>query len=50
MVKGLGKGIGAYFREEAVHNEDMVQQIAFQRLLQIHFSHVKYLKKQPLKN
>jgi ParB family chromosome partitioning protein len=33
MAKGLGKGIGAIFREEAVHNEDMVQQIALSKLV-----------------
>lgn len=34
MVKGLGKGIGAIFREDAVHNEDQVQQISITRLIE----------------
>lgn len=33
MVKGLGKGIDALFREEAVHKEDQVQQIAIARMI-----------------
>ena len=33
MVKGLGKGIDALFREEAVHKEDQVQQIAVARMI-----------------
>lgn len=33
MVKGLGKGIDALFREEAVHKEDQVQQIAVTKIL-----------------
>ncbi|MCH7323472.1 ParB/RepB/Spo0J family partition protein [Solibacillus sp. MA9] len=33
MVKGLGKGIDALFREEAVHKEDQVQQIAIAKIL-----------------
>ena len=33
MVKGLGKGIDALFREEAVHKEDQVQQIAMTKIL-----------------
>lgn len=33
MVKGLGKGIDALFREEAVHKEDQVQQIAVGKIL-----------------
>ena len=33
MVKGLGKGIDALFREEAVHKEDQVQQIAVAKIL-----------------
>ena len=33
MVKGLGKGIDALFREEAVHKEDQVQQIAIVKIL-----------------
>jgi ParB family transcriptional regulator, chromosome partitioning protein len=33
MVKGLGKGIDALFREEAVHKEDQVQQIAITKIL-----------------
>lgn len=34
MVKGLGKGIDALFREEAVHMEDQVQQIALTKILE----------------
>lgn len=34
MVKGLGKGIDALFREEAVHMEDQVQQINLARILE----------------
>ncbi|MEK4427586.1 ParB/RepB/Spo0J family partition protein [Solibacillus sp. FSL K6-1523] len=34
MVKGLGKGIDALFREEAVHMEDQVQQIALMKILE----------------
>ncbi|MER1958646.1 MAG: ParB/RepB/Spo0J family partition protein [Solibacillus sp.] len=33
MVRGLGKGIDALFREEAVHQEDQVQQIAVARMI-----------------
>lgn len=33
MVRGLGKGIDALFREEAVHKEDQVQQIAVAKIL-----------------
>lgn len=33
MVKGLGKGIDALFREEAVHKEDQIQQIAVAKIL-----------------
>ncbi|MGN7477739.1 ParB/RepB/Spo0J family partition protein [Solibacillus silvestris] len=33
MVKGLGKGIDALFREEAVHKEDQVQQVAVAKIL-----------------
>lgn len=33
MVKGLGKGIDALFREEAVHKEDQVQQIAVAKII-----------------
>lgn len=33
MVRGLGKGIDALFREEAVHKEDQVQQIAMAKIL-----------------
>lgn len=33
MVKGLGKGIDALFREESVHKEDQVQQIAMAKIL-----------------
>lgn len=33
MVRGLGKGIDALFREEAVHKEDQVQQIAIAKIL-----------------
>lgn len=33
MVKGLGKGIDALFREEAVHKEDQVQQIAITKII-----------------
>ena len=32
MVRGLGKGIDALFREEAVHKEDQVQQIAVAKI------------------
>lgn len=34
MVKGLGKGIDALFREESVHMEDQVQQIALTKILE----------------
>lgn len=34
MVKGLGKGIDALFREEAVHNEDHVQYIALTKVVE----------------
>lgn len=34
MVKGLGKGIDALFREEAVHNEDQVQYIALTKIVE----------------
>lgn len=34
MVKGLGKGIDALFREEAVHNEDHVQYIALTKIVE----------------
>lgn len=33
MVKGLGKGIDALFREESVHKEDQIQQIAVAKIL-----------------
>lgn len=33
MVRGLGKGIDALFREEAVHKEDQVQQVAVARMI-----------------
>lgn len=34
MAKGLGKGIDALFREEAVHNEDHVQYIALTKVVE----------------
>ncbi|MEG0381042.1 MAG: ParB/RepB/Spo0J family partition protein [Kurthia sp.] len=34
MVKGLGKGIDALFREESVHMEDQVQQITLTKILE----------------
>ncbi|MER1987768.1 MAG: ParB/RepB/Spo0J family partition protein [Solibacillus sp.] len=34
MAKGLGKGIDALFREEAVHNEDHVQYIALTKIVE----------------
>lgn len=33
MVRGLGKGIDALFREESVHKEDQIQQIAIAKIL-----------------
>lgn len=33
MVRGLGKGIDALFREEAVHKEDQIHQIAVAKIL-----------------
>ena len=33
MAKGLGKGIGAFFPEEAVHSEDKVEQISLTKIV-----------------
>ena len=50
MAKGLGKGLNAIFTNVEIGKEEVIQEIKFQSVDQIHINHEKSLIQKQLKN